>query len=119
MCLRGAGFGVHLLEALGDAELARAADAVIAADAAADREAREAAGAGYAAEFPAAVRRLSAALHEVAGLPALRGTPPLARYHRGSGRHPRDPRSPRRLRQRRGPRAAPVTLELATLATQL
>ena len=72
VCLRGAGFGVHLLEALGDAELARAADAVIAADAAADREAREAAGAGYAAEFPAAVRRLSAALHEVAGLPALR-----------------------------------------------
>src|SRR5207249_1901781 len=72
VCLRGAGFGVHLLEALGDAELARAADAVIAADAATDREAREAAGAGYAAEFPAAVRRLSAALHEVAGLPALR-----------------------------------------------
>ena len=35
VCLRGAGFPVHLLAALGDAGLARAADAVIAADAAA------------------------------------------------------------------------------------
>ena len=74
VCLRGAGFGVHLLEALGDAGLARAADAVIAVDAAAaaDQAAREAAGAAYAAEFTAAVRRLSAALHEAASLPALR-----------------------------------------------
>ncbi len=74
VCLRGAGFGVHLLEALGNAGLARAADAVIAADAAASAEqaAREAAGAAYAAEFTAAVRRLSAALHEAASLPALR-----------------------------------------------
>src|SRR4029077_13658228 len=29
VCLRGAGFGVHLLEALGDAGLARAAHAVV------------------------------------------------------------------------------------------
>ena len=36
------------------------------------RQRREAAGAAYAAEFTAAVRRLSAALHEAAGLPALR-----------------------------------------------
>src|SRR6202035_1219433 len=74
VCLRGAGFGVHLLEALGDAGLARAADAVIAVDAAAttDQAARDRAGAAYAAEFTAAVGRLSAALHEAASLPALR-----------------------------------------------
>ena len=78
VCLRGAGFGVHLVAALGDADLARAADALIATGAAApglagaDQAAREAAGAGYAAEFTAAVRRLSAALYEAAGLPALR-----------------------------------------------
>ena len=43
VCLRGAGFPVHLLTALGDTDLARAADAVIATDAAAsvDRAARE------------------------------------------------------------------------------
>ena len=73
VCLRGAGFPVHLLEALGDEGLARAADAVIAADATtADQTARDQAGAAYAAEFTAAVPRLSAALHKVAGLPALR-----------------------------------------------
>jgi len=76
VCLRAAGFPVHLLAALGDADLARAADAAIAADAralaASDRVARDRAGAVYAAEFTAAVRRLSAALHEAAGLPALR-----------------------------------------------
>jgi amino acid adenylation domain-containing protein len=73
VCLRGAGFPLHLLEALGDAGLARAADAVIAADASSvDPAARDAAGAAYAAEFPAAIGRLSAALHEAAGLPALR-----------------------------------------------
>jgi len=70
--LRGAGFPFHLLATLGDAELARAADAVITADAATDPVAREEAGAVYAGEFAAAVRRLSAALHEAAGLPALR-----------------------------------------------
>jgi amino acid adenylation domain-containing protein len=68
VCLRAAGFGVQLLAALGDTELARAADAAIAADGAAPALA----GAVYAAEFPAAVRRLSAALHEAAGLPLLR-----------------------------------------------
>jgi amino acid adenylation domain-containing protein len=72
VCLRGAGFGVHLLAALGDDALARAADAVIAADAAADPAAREAAGAAYAREFTAAAGRLSATLHEAACLPALR-----------------------------------------------
>ena len=78
VCLRGAGFGVHLLAALGDADLARAADAAIAADAAgpalaaSDQAARHEAGAAYAAEFTAAVGRLSAALHQAACLPALR-----------------------------------------------
>jgi amino acid adenylation domain-containing protein len=72
VCLRGAGFPVHLLDALGADGLARAADAVLAADAGVDQAAREAAGAAYAAEFTAAVRRQSAALHAVAGLPALR-----------------------------------------------
>ncbi len=78
VCLRGAGFGVHLLAALGDAGLARAADARLATEAAApplaaaDPAARDRAGAAYAAEFTAAVRRLSAALHEAARLPALR-----------------------------------------------
>jgi len=68
VCLRGAGFPFHLVAALGDADLARAADAVISADAgmAADQTA------AYAAEYTAAVRRLSAALHEAACLPALR-----------------------------------------------
>ena len=63
----------------GTPTLPRAADAVIAADAAsADAAAAMAAadgtrpGAAYATEFTAAVRRLSAALHEAAGLPALR-----------------------------------------------
>lgn len=84
VCLRGAGFGTHLLAALGDEDLARAADAVIAADAAiaagaaasapaaSALAARDRAGAAYASEFTAAVRRLSAALHETACMPALR-----------------------------------------------
>jgi amino acid adenylation domain-containing protein len=90
VCLRGAGFPARLVTALGDAGLASAADAVIAADAAiatdaviaadtaiatdaaAGHAAREAAGAAYQAEFAAAVQRLSAALHEAAGLPRLR-----------------------------------------------
>ena len=66
VCLRGAGLGVDLIAALGDADLADAADAAIAAGA------DSAAAAVYAAEFPAAVRRLSAALYEAASLPALR-----------------------------------------------
>ncbi len=74
VCLRGAGFPVDLLAELGDPSLAEAADAVIAADGAkaADPVAREAAGAGYAAQFPVAVRRLSAVLHAAASRPALR-----------------------------------------------
>jgi amino acid adenylation domain-containing protein len=83
VCLRGAGLPVHLIAALGDAGLARAADAVITADAtapartaparaAADPAALSGAGAAYAAEFTAAARRLSRALHEAASLPALR-----------------------------------------------
>ena len=63
---------MQLLATLGDADLARAADAAIAAEAASDTAARNEASAVYAAEFTAAVRQLSAALHEAAGLPALR-----------------------------------------------
>jgi hypothetical protein len=78
VCLRGAGFPVHLLAALGDAGLARAADATLAADAAtpgmaaSDPAALDRATAAYAAEFIAAVHRLSAALHGAASLPPLR-----------------------------------------------
>ncbi len=72
VCLRGAGFGVQLVATLGNPGLARAADAAIAAEAASDTKARNEAGAFYAAEFTAAVRHLSAALHEAASLPALR-----------------------------------------------
>jgi amino acid adenylation domain-containing protein len=72
VCLRAAGLPVHLLAALGDADLARAADAVIAARAAPDRPPAERAEAGYDAEFPAAVTRLGTALHRAAALPALR-----------------------------------------------
>ena len=69
MCLRGAGFPFHLLGRLGDPALAAAADAAnesATADAASDSAGT------YAAEFTAAVRRLWSALHEAAGLPALR-----------------------------------------------
>jgi hypothetical protein len=83
VCLRGAGFPVHLLAAMGDADLARAADAAIATGAAtptlaasdpaaSDPAARDRAAAVYAAEFTAGVQRLSAALYEAACLPALR-----------------------------------------------
>ena len=72
VCLRGAGFPVQLLAALGDADLARAADAAVAAEAAADPLARSRASAVYAAEFTAARRRVSAALYEAASLPLLR-----------------------------------------------
>ena len=66
VCLRAAGFPHLLLATLGDADLASAADSALA------EEPTGAAGAVYAAEFTAAVKRLSAALHEAAGLPALR-----------------------------------------------
>jgi amino acid adenylation domain-containing protein len=72
VCLRAAGLPIRLLAALGDAELARAADAVVAARPAGDRGALELAQAGYDAEFPAAVGRLATALHQAAALPELR-----------------------------------------------
>jgi hypothetical protein len=65
VCLRGAGFPFHLLGALADPALAAAADAANAAG-------NSAAADAYVAEFGAAVRRLSSALYEVGGLPALR-----------------------------------------------
>ncbi|HEX5187892.1 MAG TPA: lantibiotic dehydratase, partial [Streptosporangiaceae bacterium] len=64
--LRGAGFPFHLLAALADPDLARAADAAI------DPAARSGSEPAYAAEFAVAARRLSAVLHEAAGQPALR-----------------------------------------------
>jgi amino acid adenylation domain-containing protein len=94
VCLRSAGFPAELLATLGDPLLARAADAALTATAAHDPDAGkpalappadragagpapdlaagEQASAAYALEFTAAVRRLSAALHRLAGLPALR-----------------------------------------------
>jgi amino acid adenylation domain-containing protein len=72
VCVRAAGLPIDLLAVLGDGDLARAADAVVAARADPDSPARERAEASYAAEFPAAVRRLGTALHQAAGLPALR-----------------------------------------------
>ncbi|HET6209496.1 MAG TPA: hypothetical protein VFD94_03895, partial [Jatrophihabitans sp.] len=63
VCLRAAGFEVGLLAALGDPALAGLADATLV-DSTAE--------AGFRAEFPAAVGRLSGALHRAAGLPALR-----------------------------------------------
>ena len=64
--LRGAGFPFQLLSALGDPGLASAADAVIAAPGTGETQA------AYDVEFAAGARRLSAALYEAAGLPALR-----------------------------------------------
>ncbi|MFI7426808.1 amino acid adenylation domain-containing protein [Micromonospora sp. NPDC049836] len=64
VCLRAAGFPAHLLAGLGAADLAAAADAVVAVG--------EQARAAYSAEFTAAVRRQCATLHEAASRPALR-----------------------------------------------
>lgn len=71
VCLRPACLPVSRLTTLGDARLAAAADA---ANAAADQAGADQAGAdaAYLAEFPAAVRRMSAALYEAARLPILR-----------------------------------------------
>jgi acyl carrier protein len=81
-CLRGAGFPVRLLEVLGDTALAEAADAANADTANADKANTDAANAdavnadkantAYAAEFQAAVDRMSKALYDAASLPALR-----------------------------------------------
>ncbi|HST50124.1 amino acid adenylation domain-containing protein [Jatrophihabitans sp.] len=68
VCLRAAGFPLDLLDALGDPALAALADAAATADA----TGKDSAEAAYAAEFPAAVRRLTAALYDAAGRPALR-----------------------------------------------
>jgi lantibiotic biosynthesis dehydratase-like protein len=68
VCLRAAGFPVELLSALGDTELAAAADAVLAADSASAATLE----ASFAAEFAAATRRLSLALYHAATLPGLR-----------------------------------------------
>ena len=64
VCLRAAGFPLDLLDALGDPGLAALADA-----AAGGQDGAEAA---FAAEFPAAVRRLTGALYDAARRPALR-----------------------------------------------
>jgi amino acid adenylation domain-containing protein len=69
VCLRAAGFDVGLLDSLGDPVLAALADAANGAEAA---DARADAAEAYRAEFPAAVRRSSQALHRAASLPALR-----------------------------------------------
>ncbi len=84
VCLRGAGFPIQLLAALGDSGLALTADAVIAAasvPARGDDPPEPPAGdpavvsqvrAAYDAEFTSAVGRLSASLYEAATRPALR-----------------------------------------------
>ncbi|MEV0730772.1 amino acid adenylation domain-containing protein [Polymorphospora sp. NPDC050346] len=72
VCLRGAGFPIDLLAPLGDAEIAAAADRVVAARATGDPAALAAAEAAYADGFPRAVGRLAAALHAVAGDPGFR-----------------------------------------------
>ncbi len=68
-CLRAPGFPIRLLAALGDADLASAADDLLAAGGTADSSAAQAA---FAAEFAAATGRLSAALYHAACLPELR-----------------------------------------------
>ena len=73
VCLRGAGFPFQLLGALGDPALAAAADAVnTAAVNTAAVNTAEGSAEAYSTEFTAAVRRLSSALYQAAGLPALR-----------------------------------------------
>ncbi|MEV6704222.1 non-ribosomal peptide synthetase [Micromonospora wenchangensis] len=70
VCLRGAGLPADLMAALGDAELAAAADRVVAA--AGDEAGLVDAEAAYAAVYPGAVGRLTAALHAVAAHPRFR-----------------------------------------------
>ncbi|MEU6073739.1 amino acid adenylation domain-containing protein [Micromonospora sp. NPDC047074] len=72
VCLRGAGLPVDLLAPLGDPELAAAADRVVAARADGDPAGIARAEAAYAATYPAAVGRLTVALHAVAGHPRFR-----------------------------------------------
>jgi amino acid adenylation domain-containing protein len=72
VCLRGAGFPADLIAPLGDAELTAAADRLTAAQAAGDASGIAAAEAAYAAEFPRAVDRLTAALRAAAALPRFR-----------------------------------------------
>ena len=100
VCLRAAGFPVQVLAALGDAGLAQAADAAnTASTESASTESASTTQAAYAAEFTAAARRLSRALHEAACLPPLReavawqnrhalttGIDPLVRHGPGPGK---------------------------------
>ncbi|MEV4665716.1 amino acid adenylation domain-containing protein [Micromonospora echinofusca] len=72
VCLRGAGLPVDLLAPIGDAELAAAADRVVAARADGDPAGVARAEAAYAAAYPAAVDRLTGALHAVAAHPRFR-----------------------------------------------
>ena len=77
VCLRAAGFPIHLLADAGRRRpgrrpRTRSSPRDAAAHAIGRRPQRNRAGAAYAAEFTAAVRRLSAALYEAASLPALR-----------------------------------------------
>ncbi len=120
VCLRGAGLPFHLLATLGDADLARAADAAIAADAAAtlaasDPQARVRADAAYAAEFTAAVRRLSAGLHEAAMPAGAAGSGRLAEPSRADDRHRRagTPRATATQAQRPAPAARGARRELS------
>ncbi|MFG1780658.1 amino acid adenylation domain-containing protein [Micromonospora sp. NPDC049048] len=72
VCLRGAGLPVDLLAPIGDAELAAAADRVVAATADGDPAGIARAEAAYAAVYPQAVGRLAVALHAVAAHPRFR-----------------------------------------------
>jgi len=72
VALRGAGFPVSLLAGLGAPALASAADSLNAETATAETANPGTAGAAYATEFTAEVRRQSSVLYQVAGLPPLR-----------------------------------------------
>jgi hypothetical protein len=72
VALRGAGFPVSLLAGLGAPALASAADSLNAETATAEAANPGTAGAAYATEFTAEVRRQSSVLYQVAGLPPLR-----------------------------------------------
>ncbi len=110
VCLRGAGFPLHLLAALGDTGLARAADAVIAADAAATADG--------AAQGPGP-RRLCRRVHRrgpahVRG-PARGGWPACAA---GSGRLAEPPRADHRHRRAGPPRAGAGQTQLPAAAAR-
>ena len=103
--LRGAGFPIQLLAALGDPDLGRFADEVLAADAS-DPAAASRAELAYDAEFTAAVGRLSASLYEAAIRPTLREAVAWQNRHAlTTGIDPlvrRGPEPPKRDGQHRG-----------------